>query len=162
MIKIFDHAIDQNSQLEIHKELSNLNYEHGESDYEGAEVIGLSSELSKDTFTFKILNNILTKIKDLDDFNLVRTYVNKFEPKDKPLFHVDSFDGGVTALYYANDKEHDLDELGGTQFYIADIDEIKEVLPIPGRIIIFSGKIRHRATSFRTKNRYTVAFKYEK
>ena len=162
MIKLFDHAVDFNTQKKIYKELSNLTYEHGESDYEGAEIIGLSCELNKNTLSFKILNNILKMIKELDELNLVRTYVNKFEPEDKPLFHIDSFDSGITALYYANDKEEDIDELGGTQFYLKDIEEIKEVLNIPGRIIIFDGGIRHRATSFRNKTRYTIAFKYEK
>ena len=44
-----------------------------------------------------------------------------------------------------------MEQLGGTQFYIKDTEEIKEVLSIPGRILVFSGDVLHRATALRAK-----------
>ena len=162
MIKIFDNVVAPPTQIQIHKELSALNYDQGETDFVGGEVVGLTSELLHNTFTFNTLNNILINVKELTNYPLIRTYVNKFEPEDKPFFHTDSDLDGRTVLYYSNNKPYSLEQLGGTQFYIKDTEEIKEVLSIPGRIIVFSGDVLHRATALRTGARYTTAFKYEK
>jgi hypothetical protein len=47
---------------------------------------------------------------------------------------------------------------GETQFVIDD--EIKGVFPIPNRMVMFNANILHRATTFRSRHRFTLAIKY--
>ena len=51
-----------------------------------------------------------------------------------------------------------MNELGETQFYMDDM--IYGIPPIPNRMIMFNAHIKHRATSYRTQHRFTVAIKY--
>ena len=53
---------------------------------------------------------------------------------------------------------NELNEGGETQFLISN--EIKGILPIPNRMVIFNGLIYHKATSFRNQHRYTIAIKF--
>jgi hypothetical protein len=94
---------------------------------------------------------------NIGKLDLFRAYINKFKPNERPFWHND--DQGITVLYYAN-LEWSPDELGETQFYLADTGTTKGILPIPGRIAVFDGLINHRATSFRTQDRYTIAYKF--
>ena len=82
-------------------------------------------------------------------------YINCFAPNENPYFHTDG--EGVTFLHYANDR-FDLQEGGETQFYVDE--NIYGVIPIPNRLVMFDGRILHRATSFRNGHRFTVAIKY--
>jgi hypothetical protein len=107
-----------------------------------------------------ILNNLLTKIyeknESLKKMDLYRIYLNLFIPNEKPSFHTDG-DNTITCLYYLN-PEMDPNEGGETQFLIDE--EIKGVISKPGRLAIFDGGLKHRATSFKTKPRLTLAFKF--
>ena len=51
-----------------------------------------------------------------------------------------------------------MNELGETQFYMDDM--IYAIPPIPNRMIMFNAHIKHRATSYRSLHRFTIAIKY--
>jgi hypothetical protein len=55
--------------------------------------------------------------------------------------------------------EWDVNEGGETQFYIDE--NIYGITPVPNRMVIFDASILHRATSFRSSHRFTVAIKYQ-
>jgi hypothetical protein len=97
---------------------------------------------------------------ELNGFILNRMYINCFAPSENPYFHIDSCPPeaeSFTCLYYVNSKWN-LDDGGETQFYIDD--NIYGVPPEPNRMVIFDGRIKHRATSFRNRHRFTIALKY--
>ena len=94
---------------------------------------------------------------------IARMYVNAYTYGDCPTIHVDhDAAGNFTVLYYAN-LEWRPEWSGETVFYTPQRDEIvKAVLPKPGRIAVFDGRIPHVA---REPNRiapvvrYTIAMK---
>ena len=88
---------------------------------------------------------------------LQRMYVNRFQPGEVPRFHVDG--KVLTCLLYADPGEWNLDEYGETQLLVNG--EIRGVLPIPNRMVVFDGQLPHRATSFLTRQRHTIATKLE-
>jgi hypothetical protein len=154
-IRILDNLITKKEQQTIWNELQTKNYLVGEIDRPGLPPTGSVAELLKEDKTFKIINNKL--INFIDTNKIYRSYINCFFPNENPYFHIDK-DKGTTILYYANLENYELDEGGETQFLL---EEIKGVRPIPGRIVLFDSNILHKATSFRSRNRYTVAFKYD-
>lgn len=154
-IKIIDNLITKKEQKIIWDELQTKNYLVGETDGPGLPPTGSVATLEKKDKTFKIINKKLSNFINIK--KLYRSYINCFFPNENPYFHIDK-DKGTTVLYYANLEKYELDEGGETQFFKK---EIKGVLPLPGRIVLFNSNILHKATSFRSKNRYTVAFKYD-
>ena len=96
-------------------------------------------------------------------FAIERMYVNAYTYGDCPTIHVDNDQpGGFTVLYYAN-EEWNAKWSGETVFYTPTCDEIVQaVLPRPGRIVVFDGRVPHVA---REPNRispvvrYTIAIK---
>jgi len=159
MIKTIDSVFKKETILKIFKEINSLNFIKGERDRANDPYTetGEIAILNKDLFTFKALKKYLSKYKQCNFFKLQRSYINKFFPNENPYYHTDSQKGGYTVLYYAN-PEWELDQQGETQFYLKK--EVKGILPIPGRIVIFSSKLLHRATSFRSMERYTIALKF--
>jgi hypothetical protein len=106
-----------------------------------------------DLFTLAIENRFpIYKQKDV-----TRVYINCFAPLENPYFHTDG-DIGTTFLYYPN-KRWELDEGGETQFFIDN--SIYGVPPIPNRLIYFDANLLHRATSFRSSHRFSIAVKYQ-
>ena len=83
-------------------------------------------------------------------------YVNCFSPNENPYFHTDGEDG-ITFLYYP-DQGWELDDGGETQFYIDG--EIRGITPVSNRMVYFDANIMHRATTFRSRHRFTLAVKY--
>lgn len=154
-IQILDNIITKESQKIIYEEIIKYKYYYGEVDRTDTPPTGLVSDLPTNSLTFKILNFNLNNL--LKDNTLYRSYINLFQPNENPYFHIDR-ETGKTVLYYANIEDYKLDEGGETQFHL---DEIRGIRPLPGRVIIFDSNILHKATSFRTYNRYTVALKYE-
>jgi hypothetical protein len=102
-----------------------------------------------------------TQFPEIEDYILTRMYVNCFAPCENPYFHIDSALPDLksyTCLFYANDKWN-LDDGGETQFYVNNI--LYGVPPEPNRMVLFDGRIKHRATSFRNRHRFTIALKYD-
>lgn len=148
--------------------IRNCEFKYGEHDGPSTEPAGVVCDFTQHIQSGSmlphdincILNNLITKIyeqnKSLKNMNLYRMYLNLFLPNENPSFHIDR-ENTVTCLYYLNPL-YDLNEGGETQFLIDE--EIKGVISKPGRLTMFDGGILHRATSFKTKPRLTMAFKF--
>ena len=106
-------------------------------------------------FANKISDELYPDAKNLE---LYRMYINCFAPCEVPYWHDDGPPNCITFLYYPHTDKWDMNELGETQFYMDDM--IYGIPPIPNRMIMFNAHIKHRATSYRTQHRFTVAIKY--
>lgn len=139
---------------------------YGVGDYPNLPPTGMTYEFTRsDTLPVKVkdmLNSLILKIFEKNEkIKNKRLYVvrsNLFIPGENPYFHPDGEDK-ITCLYYIN-PEYDLNEGGETQFLIDN--EIKGIRPKMGRLVIFDGSIIHRATSFRTHPRLTIAITFYK
>lgn len=101
-------------------------------------------------------DKIKKQFPEMANYKLYRMYVNCFSPNENPYFHIDG-ETGHTFLYYPQD-DWKLDDGGETQFFIDE--SIHGVLPLPNRIVKFDACIKHKATSFRNRHRFTLAVKY--
>jgi hypothetical protein len=153
-IKIIDNLVNKKDQKNIYNEVIKLKYNYGERDRDDTPPTGEIADLPNNSVTLNILNSHIKNM--MKKYKLYRSYVNLFKPNENPYFHTDR-ETGKTVLYFANIENYNLDEGGETQFFKK---EIKGILPLPGRIIIFDSNILHRATCFRNNIRYTVALKY--
>jgi hypothetical protein len=159
------------SKEEVEKMRGLLLYEspfvYGTADNPNQPPTGMIYEFTKpetllDIQLHGLANFLISKIFEKNDkiknkkINTIRT--NLFIPGENPYFHPDG-DEFITCIYYMN-PYYDPDEGGETQFLIGG--EIKGILPKPGRLVIFDGSIIHRATSFRTQPRLTIAITFYK
>ena len=103
----------------------------------------------------KIISYFPNKIKDL---SLYRAYINLFNAGEQPNFHTDG--EGLTSLFYINTENYNLDEGGCTEI-LTDKQYLVSVLPIRNSLVTFDAKVLHRATSFKSFPRFTVALKYK-
>lgn len=160
MIKIYDDLFDDESISRFLTDIKSQDYHVDVSDNGHDTESGCSSPVSYHSLFYnKMLITIQTSIPEVANLTLTDCYINCFFPREFPNFHVDSDDASaMTLLYYANSNEFNE---GGTEIYNSDTHEVRCILPKPGRIVIFSGNYLHRATSFRDKKRFTVAFKYK-
>ena len=157
MLEIYDNimSLADNDKL-YHEILYNRNFKYGEmdklTDPPRGLVMGLEGPLLDIFHSFVVAQNNSFNFRKIQ-----RAYVNLFLPNENPFFHED---GDVfTNLFYLN-PQYDIDEGGETQFFIDD--KIIGIQSKPSRLVVFDGRILHRATSFRTKPRITVALKYFK
>jgi hypothetical protein len=149
----------------INTMLCNCPFYYGERDSSYTPPSGLVCDFGKihiNPTIEKILNIFISKIYEKDEklksMKLFRIYLNYFTPIENTYFHIDG-ENVMTCLYYIN-PEHDVNEGGETQFLINN--EIKGIQSKPGRLVIFDGSLKHRATSFRSHPRLTLAFKFHK
>jgi hypothetical protein len=159
MITIYDNFITPEKCVEFYKYCTKLSYSYGETDHEESPPVGLACDLnSKNEWVEFFVEQVKNKFSL---HNVVdRCYINLFLPGERPYYHTDGEEDEITFLYYAN-IEWDLDEGGETKFVVGDKnEEIRGVLPIPNRAIIFPANMIHSASSFRTKARYSLAIKY--
>jgi hypothetical protein len=112
----------------------------------------------------KIINLFETECRnqmpEIAEYQATRMYINCFAPSENPYFHIDSLRPDLksyTCIFYVNDR-WELDDGGETQFYVNNI--LYGVPPEPNRMVLFDGRIKHRATSFRNRHRFTIAIKY--
>ena len=160
MIKVFDNFFEKNIFNDILIYCYTTSYKFNEKDYGDLPVIGGVSNISLDDNLSKFLDKSLkNKIKEIENLNCFRIYINCFSPGDKPYFHTDNQSGEAkfTCLIYINEN-FKIDDGGETQFIVND--EIKGILPIPNRLVVFDAGLMHKATSFRDKHRFTIAVKY--
>ena len=133
-------------------------YKYGENDDIDLPPTGLIHELTlNDTVYLKTIELVKANVVFLKNSVPYRAYINFFLPLDKPYFHTDGY--GTTVLFYATEF-FDIQEGGETQF-INNMGHIIGVFPKPTSMVVFDASIKHRATSYRTKPRFTVALKYE-
>jgi len=166
MKRIYNDFTGENSSetvKEIFMEIVNLSYHYGEQDNEDTPPTGMVADLPSggSNKAFATLTEFY-KEGSLGDHNkhfprLDRAYVNLFAPRELPFYHPDG--DCMTLLYYAN-PVWNWNEGGETKFINEANRDVESVAPVPGRIVIFDGRARHTATSFRTMHRFTVALKY--
>ena len=151
-----DNFLSQNEYESVLDYCINTEYSFGEVDDENLPPTGMVRNIEKVEMIYDLFSQRLEeKCSFLKDMKLYRMYVNCFTPGENPYFHIDG--EGLTFLYYVN-PEWNVQEGGETQFYVDD--NVYGVSPIPNRLVMFNGMILHRATSFRSQHRFTVAIKY--
>lgn len=158
MIKCFDEFFSPADHQNIFGFCEKVNYFYGETDTDGLPPTGMVCDLTN--CDLPICNFLRTSVQDkvseIKDMKLYRMYINCFAPSENPYFHTDG-QTGITLLYYPN-LYWDINDCGETQFI--QNNEMTGVLPLPNRLVCFSANILHKATTFRNKHRFTIAFKY--
>lgn len=160
--KIFDDFLSEDDKETVLNFCTNARYAYGEADGESTFIDYIPSGMSKDIIIFdppyKIFSNKIAELfPEVDGLKLNRMYINCFAPNENTFFHVDGT--AYTFLYYPQD-DWNIDMGGETQFYIDDI--IIGSPPKPNRMIMFNGEtLLHRAMSFRTQYRFSIAIKYD-
>lgn len=151
-----DNFLAQNEYESVLDYCVNTEYSFGESDDKNLPPTGMVRNIEKVEMIYDLFSQRLEeKCSFLKKMKLYRMYVNCFAPGENPYFHIDG--EGLTFLYYVN-SDWNVQEGGETQFYVDD--NVYGVSPIPNRLVMFNGMILHRATSFRSQHRFTVAIKY--
>lgn len=157
MIEVIDNFLSESEYNLVINKCFNCKYSFGERDSAEYLPTGVISNIENNDEIFKMFSSkIYERFPDCRDLKLRRMYINLFAPGENPFFHKDG-ENGVTFLFYPN-IEWNLNEGGETQFLVND--EIKGILPLPNRIVKFNANILHKATSFRTFHRFTLAVKY--
>jgi len=155
-IEVFDDIFSDIENQRVFKTLINGEYKHGERDTPEYFPTGMVMELTDETFVNFLTEKIYSCKPDLRNKKLERAYVNLFTPNENPNFHIDG--ETITCLFYVMPENLPLNEGGETQFY-AD-NTITGILPKLKRLVIFDGTILHKASSFRSYPRYTIAIKF--
>jgi hypothetical protein len=157
MLTVYNGVFTPEENLKLYNSiLYGKNFTYGEVDSYDTPPTGMVYDLSCDdqlygTFYKAVARNWV----EVEKLNLQRAYVNLFLPNENPYFHNDG--NVITCLFYIN-PEYDINEGGETQFIIDD--NIIGIKAKPARLVVFDGKIVHRATSFRKHPRLTVALKF--
>ena len=155
-VNFIDDFLEQKEQQIVLNYCENAPYHYGEQDDKDLPVTGMIHNIPETEFVYKLFRkHIQDRIEVVRNMKLYRMYVNCFAPQENPFFHIDG--EGLTFLYYPNLDWH-VQEGGETQFYIDE--NIYGIIPKPNRLVGFDGMILHRATSFRSMHRFTVAIKY--
>ena len=128
-------------------------YQPGEKDHHNSYPIGMVSELSVEHG-----NTFMLFPKHMHGSKLSRMYVNYYSPRELSVFHIDSADPNAYTLLYYPCPSYGPDEGGTTELSIDG--EILGVRSVANRLLIFKSNIPHRATPFRSHQRYTFALKY--
>ena len=93
-----------------------------------------------------VLYEALTKVCKVPPYeSLPNVYTNLLRSGDRPKAHVDNVSPkNRTVMFYLND-EWNRDWGGETIFYDLNDEITKAVLPKPGRVVSFDGRIPHSA-----------------
>lgn len=158
MVKTIDNFFNKNIHEDLWDYCNRVSYRVGERDNPNTLPTGGVFEIEVNNNLFDFLDKELKeKFKELQGLECYRAYINCFSPNENPYFHYDN-DRGYTCLFYPN-LDFELDEGGETQFLVNE--KIEGILPIPNRMVLFDANLSHKATSFRTKHRFTIAVKYQ-
>ena len=154
IVEVIDDFLSTDDAYSVLDYCRMASYTYGETDTSSTPPTGMVHEIDKTNEIYELFE---CKTEDLvTDFKLNRMYINCFAPTECPYFHTDG-QNGITFLYYPQDT-WDIDMGGETQFVVDD--EIKGIFPIPNRMVMFDANILHRATTFRSTHRFTLAIKY--
>lgn len=161
-IKIYDDVIPYEQVLTYYKRILKLPFYYGEVDDstdETLEPVGLVHDFDATSTLYHEFFECLCKCDPrFKNATLKRAYINLFMKREWPYFHMD---GNVdTCLFYINPIMTPNDG-GETQFLLND-NTVFGVLPSPGRLVVFDGRIKHKATSFLNIPRLTLVLKYQK
>ena len=155
-IIVIDQFLHPQSFARVAAQMGGLRDWKREVDFQGADPVGETCDLPADSEICRAIAMEIDKLFRLP-WKLDRFYVNRFQPKEIPRFHEDG--EVVTCLLYADPEPWQPNDHGETQLLFNG--EIRGVLPIPNRMLLFDGRILHRATSFRSRRRHTIATKIE-
>jgi len=155
-IEVFDDIFNDIENQKLFNTLINGGYKYGERDNPEDLPTGMVMELTDETLVSFLVEKIYSCKPDLRRNKPDQAYVNLFIPNENPNFHTDG--KTTTCLFYVMPTELPLKEGGETQFF-AD-NTITGILPKPKRLVVFDGMILHKATSFRSYPRYTIAIKF--
>ncbi len=155
-INVEDNFLSEEEHISVLDYCLDAKYAYGEYDRPELTPTGMISEISETEYVYHLFQK---KIKPFTEgLELDRMYINLFSPSEKPYFHTDSgVHSDITFLYYPNDIWN-LDDGGATEFYIDG--NFVGVAPLPNRLLYFNADIPHRATTFRSRYRFTLAVKY--
>tara|TARA_A100001391_G_scaffold60721_1_gene37876 strand:+ start:3472 stop:3933 length:462 start_codon:yes stop_codon:yes gene_type:complete len=152
MVNIQSHYLSPDLYKEVEGYCYNADYYYGERDHPNAIPTGLVHNLQLDSLIVSYFP------KEQKNLSLVRAYINYFAAGEHPKFHVDH--GKLTSLYYINTDDYNIDEGGCTEI-ITHPQYITSILPYKNTLITFDAKLVHKATSFKTRPRFTIALKYD-
>jgi len=156
---ISDNFLTSFQANKVYAEIKAYAYTYGESDTDEFPPNGMVYNFPSDSYLLKeLLIPTYQAFPKLVGHVPFRSYINYFAPTENPYFHSDG-DQGITVLIYVN-PETSINEGGETQFLGAN-HCIHSVLPRPGRAVMFDARLVHKATSFRTQPRFTIAFKFD-
>lgn len=161
MIEIVDQFLSEDEYYRVESIKYSPNFRYGEYDVHLTTKFmknGMTLDLTPDYEVYQIFSNkINNNFEIIKNLKIYRMYVNCFAPSEWSYYHTDSDDYGITFLYYINDF-WEINDGGETHFLIND--EIKGILPIPNRLIMFDSRLLHRATPFKSNHRFSLAVKY--
>jgi len=154
---IYDNVMSYETNLQVYEQTLRLPFYYGETEGKNYPPTGMVFDIRDyESDNFKFFDGIIKKF-DSRCKKIGRAYINLFFPCELPYFHIDG--NCITCLFYITPKYH-YDEGGETQLLIDN--NIVGVRSLPGRLVIFDGNVLHKATSYRSKPRLTVVFKYDK
>jgi len=157
MIKIYDQFLNDKNYAKLVDYAKYAPYQFKEKDHLDAEFVGGIYDISlKDDLFLFLDREVKSRFEEVKNIKCQRAYINLFISGEKPYFHIDA-NNGYTFLMYLN-EEYNIDMGGETSFLING--ELRGILPVPNRAIIFDSSIEHKANSFRKGLRYTLALKY--
>ena len=155
-IVVIDAFLHPETFPKVISELGRLHHWQPEIDFKGAAPVGETCELPSSFETYRAIIQELKKLFPVP-WTIDRFYVNRFKPREVPQFHADG--DVITCLLYADPGNWSPRDHGETQLLIGG--EIRGILPLPNRMLVFDGRILHRATSFQTRVRHTIAAKLD-
>jgi hypothetical protein len=157
-LEVVDGLFSEEESIDFVKHIIHYNFQYGERDSANLPPTGMVHYLDElNPIYKKVLQRTEQAFPDLSTATIERKYVNFFMPCEYPNFHQDGH--GITVLHYITDF-YDQMQGGETQF-IDDNQNIVGIFPKPGRVVLFDGMIMHRATSYKSHPRLTLAIKYK-
>jgi hypothetical protein len=156
-MQVYDNVLKPEEHALILNMCKKSNYKHGVYDIKEKGPSGLDCQLDPHSYPTDILLDKVYELKPELQGKLIRVNINYFVPREVPYFHIDDSEG-TTVIYYPSDS-YDEDEGGETQLLAPD-DIIYGIRPRPNRFLFFKSDIRHRATSYRSSVRFTIAIKF--
>jgi len=133
------------------------------------------TDLSQQFFYKQCWSFFESHLPELDGLRCCRSHINLFAPNEHACYHTDNFtDPNYTVIFYAN-LDYNHDQMGETKFIlrpdmIPNTNDITfqsdhypislNIMPIPGRIVMFRGDIEHSAIGMRDKHRFTPTWQF--
>jgi hypothetical protein len=149
-IVVIDAFLHPETFPKVISELGRLHHWQPEIDFRGAAPVGETCELPSSFETYRAIIQELKKLFPCRGRSIAST--STASNRGGPQFHADG--DVITCLLYAdpgNWSPHDHGERN------ADRRRDTRILPLPNRMLVFDGRILHRATSFQTRVRHTIA-----
>ena len=156
MIKVYDDFLNLDEHQFVLEYCERASYIYGDTDTMETPPTGVTHDIPEGIKIYELFRLKTEKIVP-EGLLLYRMYINCFSPREIPYFHTDG-PNGVTLLYYPQ-YDWKLDDGGETQILVDE--DIRGIVPVSNRILMFDARMLHRATTFRDRYRFTIAIKYK-